>query len=133
MKKTPAILMTTALLSVPCAEGVAQKSTTADSIIKTALMRCRPTEPCKELYYKIIADCATENGHPCTPDDISDDLNFFDDLGFDSMSILELFEDIVEKIFIADEPTQPDLSDLTVGELWDIILELWEELYGEAI
>ena len=78
MKKTPAILMTTALLSVPCAEGATQKVTATNSpIIKTALMRTTLNKPCKRVYYEIVYEFSSS---PYLPDDINDELLFQDDL-----------------------------------------------------
>ena len=132
MKKTPAILMTTALLSVPCAEGVAQKVTATNSpIIKTALMRTTLNKPCKRVYYEIVSEFSS--GY--SSDEINDELLFKDDLGYDSLAFVQMLaklEDELTNNFAIDNPTYSiPMDNIKVGDVWDAVVEAWEEYTGE--
>lgn len=135
MKKTPAILMTTALLSVPCAEGVAQTPTPPTTpAINTQSLRTTPRRPCKMAYYEIVSEFSH---YSYTADEITDEMRFIDDLGYDSFSLLLMFQKIEEEIFNGDifldtpDDYEDSLYELQVGHVWEYILDLWNERYGE--
>ena len=134
MKKTPAILMTTALLSVPCAEGATQKVTATNSpIIKTALMRTTLNKPCKRVYYEIVYEFSSS---PYLPDDINDELLFQDDLGYDSLAFVQMLvkleDELTKNDFSIDNPTYSiPMDDIMVGHVWNAIVKAWEDYTGE--
>ena len=124
MKKTPAILMTTALLSVPCLEGVAQKSTTANSIIKTAVARMAQSQPTEWEFKELVSAYTT-----LSPGEINFSMYFLGDLGYDSLSFELLIQDI-ENAFFNDNLNSPigdgaSFSSYTVRNLWKYVNEEW--------
>ena len=124
MKKTPAILMTTALLSVPCAEGVAQKSTTTNSIIKTAVARMAQSQPTEWEFKELVSAYTT-----LSPGEINFSMYFLGDLGYDSLSFESLIQDI-ENAFFNDILNSPiidgaSFSNYTVRNLWKYVNEEW--------
>ena len=130
MKKTPAILMTTALLSVPCAEGVAQKPTTAPIITPSATRTI--VVPTWDKFQNFVGEYAISS---INSQDISFGMFLVNDLGYDSLNFELLLLTIEEEFSLAFScsPISNDLPflELTVGDLWDFVLEEWEGFYGK--
>lgn len=132
MKKTPAILMTTALLSVPCTEGTAQKTTATNPIVIPSITRSIQEQfPTPYRFKELVAQ---HSNRDVTPSDITFSMNFVDDLGYDSFDFEVLLISIEYEFFddILSSPISSGTSFhlLTVRDLWEHVESEWDRLYG---
>lgn len=132
MKKTPVILMSTAFLSVPCAEGAAQKSAIANPIIKTAVARMTQSQPTEREFKDLVS---AYTSLPASM--ISFSMRFVGDLGYDSCSFEMLIQDI-ENAFFNDVLRSPissgsSFESFTVRDLWRYVNEEWDQQNGDYL